>query len=331
MSTSTPFSLSTSLQPLRLLELPPELQQLLSFPSPPGGARQQLFFKSRDGTSESVLCTSDRTFVLRHVQTSNSVYVAEQTTPISTEGSEDDGVRGAARGLRAIAQCGSWLEATPAPPQSADAVMTSLLPLCTSLRDLTAPLSSDYTTTPARSRRAVFDDTPMSEAECAVCWTRLCAYELPPLAAGLSARSFRPDGVVVLQIWRRILLAARAEPERVNLATDMDRDAVENVLLLEGDDGDGEKCWPAEARTAVLLSLLVDAPTELPCEALRLDRAFVVKRVGKLVLEHECGGGTIKKEGFIQSWKDSLPEEWRADAALDLLEVRYSRAFISRV
>lgn len=54
----------------------------------------------------------------------------------------------------------------------------------------------------------------------------------------------------------------------------------------------------------------------------RIDRDKCVPWVGSILLESETQRTEgIPKAAFIQTWKDQLPEAWRDQAQLELLEV----------
>ncbi|KAI5807276.1 hypothetical protein DFH27DRAFT_639946 [Peziza echinospora] len=85
-----PFSFSTPQTPFRLLELPQEILELIENPQSAASLSSQsqapaLYLKSTPNT-HAVLCTAHKTYQLRQVQTSNSLYLLKPlltTTTIS--------------------------------------------------------------------------------------------------------------------------------------------------------------------------------------------------------------------------------------------------------
>ena len=54
---------------------------------------------------------------------------------------------------------------------------------------------------------------------------------------------------------------------------------------------------------------------------MRIDRTKCVQWVGRVHLEVLCRGNKRAPPNFLQLWQDHLPEKWREDAKLDLLQV----------
>lgn len=133
----------------------------------------------------AVLCTDSKTFELRQVQTSNSVYVL-QPRLISKAGSSP------VLDLAAVAQCGSTLEAVPStgwPHQL--------------LKDL-LPFWGEQPPLQKWTKREVFANLPFSNGELESAWVDMILFEC-------DSYSLRPRAKTVLVLWEDILNAATAE------------------------------------------------------------------------------------------------------------------------
>lgn len=280
-----PFSIAADLQPCRLLELPPDLLDYLGTAAAP-----TLTFKARDASDpEAYLCTQDKSYLIRQVHTSNTVYI---TVPSSN-----------ASGTTAISQCGSAIEALPAPAHHAKPTLRSLLTPFGDPRDLDIP-SVD-----ARTKDNVFAHTPMSHAECQAIWNQLAAFEH-------SGQSFRPTAAVHVKVWKWLLEIAYAHG--VDLAKrPLEKHSLDTMLQ-------GEDEWPRQLVDAILLKLS-DNHDESP----GLQQEATVKYVGHNILEARYQDpseqSTMEKLAFMTAWKDALPEAWRGHATLDSLKVRSRR------
>lgn len=320
-----PFSVSPAQQSFRLLELPPELVHLLSSASAPTYCpahpfaplrpvliRGRLCLKSSDpqpsSSAEAVLCTPDKTYQVREVQTSNSVLVSCPTTGGASQAS---GI--AEPGLSAISKCGSTLELLPSKEVSAKPFLIKALPLYTGLE------GDEFLTTQAAKRRdRVFADIPLSVGECEHGWIDTVAFE-----AGSPARSFRPAASIALKAWATMLLVANEQG--IDL-TGMLVPSYLGTLFSSAED------WPVELTKAVVKRLVA------PEDALRLhatyvdedtatmdvalDRSRTIQWTGLVLLETLWREqGPVPMTEFVAKWKDSLPEAWRDDVAVDRLEV----------
>ncbi|KKY15095.1 putative sister chromatid cohesion protein dcc1 [Diplodia seriata] len=121
-----PVGVAHAPQHFRLLELPDSLLELLTSPNPP-----VLSIKSRPASATSsasdqqkqasaVLCTSNKTYHLRQVHTSNSVHL---TQPANLSARPD---ALSTLGISAIAKCGSVLEAHPVTESPVSAVREAI-------------------------------------------------------------------------------------------------------------------------------------------------------------------------------------------------------------
>lgn len=271
--------------------------------------------------SEVVLCTANKTYQLRQVSTSNTVYI---TTPIySTSETTPIGEPG----ISAISQCTSTLETMAAPADSArDTLLQMLMPFA-------EPEDAERSSAKYLDQATVFSNTPMSDDECYKAWIKSVAFEMET-SGSLPKRSYRPTATAALKAWKQVCELAASESDRIRLASPMGKNALKNVLLNSEEDQD----WPVELRKAVLMRLipLQDAsmsdiyewPTK---EEVSLDRQITVQWVGVTIVQarQEANAKSSRqKDAFINEWKDALPEEWREDAKLDVLAVSHDCGFL---
>lgn len=234
-----------------------------------------------------VICTNDRTYNVRQVSTSNTVLVTQ-----SSSGSSDV-LRNP--GTEAIAQCTSMLELSLAKDVSAVPLMKVALPVYT---------SAGAATGSRVSKQALFDNIPLSDAECEQGWRELCCFQIEDAA-------FVPSATVIVDCWRTILTTATAA--KVDLAAPIGshhRDALE--------ENDSE--WPIELNRAIITHFTSDPERET------LDAEALAKLVGVALLRcfTDEGRKVTGLEDFLTAWADLLPESWRARADVNLLEGYYS-------
>lgn len=152
---------------------------------------------------------------------------------------------------------------------------------------------------------AVFDDIPLSRAQCLSAWSELIAFELPN-------GSYRPNANVLVQAWSAINAATLAEG--VRLDSQFLTDDIARAVAEEG--------HPPALIAAILRHLTQDdqkGDGSWSC----LDRARTVAFAGKTLLEAKQGSDHLIVD-FTDTWKDSLPEAWRGDVQLSTIEGAYS-------
>ena len=235
-----------------------------------------------------MLCTSDKTYDLRQVSTSNTVYVAQ-----STNTSDDDG--GLPRPiLEAIAQPQSTLEVVPMKNASAVPHILAILPTYTS--------TGHYSSRGAISKEQLFANVPLSDAECEQAWSELSCFELAE-----SGNSVIPSASVKLRAWRAMLSAATATG--VDLSQPLN--AHDRKSLTHSDLE-----VPDELNTALLRSMGTSDTPDIV-----LDETRCAKVVGHALLKDRTDNvkGSISTATFKSEWADLLPEKWRNRAELSLL------------
>ncbi|KAH7394931.1 sister chromatid cohesion protein-like protein Dcc1 [Phaeosphaeria sp. MPI-PUGE-AT-0046c] len=290
-----PFAMAHEMQQFRLFELPPEIVELLDAPSPP-----LLSIKSHAAShapnpppAYAVLCTPSTTFQLRQVHTSNSLFIT-QPAP-DTHGNQFP-----APLTCAIASCATTLELHPS-TASAVALLRDALPVY----DLTADDMDATANGP--SMAAVFDDIPLSHAQCLSAWSDLIAFELPN-------GSYRPSANFLVHAWSAINAAALAEG--VRLESQFLTDDITRAVAEEG---------IPPALIAAILRHLAKEDQQSDMSWSCLDRTRTISFVGKTLLEAKPGSDYPIAD-FTDTWKDKLPEAWRRDVQLSAIEGTYLSA-----
>lgn len=139
-----------------------------------------------------MLCSPDKTYQFRQVQTSNTVFVT-QTSREPNLSNEETGAT-----ITAISTCDAVLELVPI---NEDATLY--------LRDLLTiydgPVWIEHTDSGRpRTKRNIIADIPLSDVECQNAWTALNAFEL-------GENCYLPSSRVLLQLWHSLLSTATAE------------------------------------------------------------------------------------------------------------------------
>ncbi|KAJ4301784.1 hypothetical protein N0V90_003878 [Kalmusia sp. IMI 367209] len=290
-----PFAVAHELQTFRLLELPPEIVELIEAPNPPLLSIKSLP-PAASGTPNgkpayAVLCTPNKSFQIRQVQTSNSVFVTQPA--YDAHGNEIP-----IPATCAIASCTATLELHPA-DASAATYLEDVLPVYDIIN------GEVDTTENGVGKTGIFAHVPLSLGQCQRGWEDIMAFEL-------SGSSYRPSMNTLAQVWASINAAALAEGVKLDsqfLGTDI-------AKLVE------EESYPAPLVLAIfrhLASIDQDTSGQWSC----LDRLKTVSFVGKIFLQARRSSSEYLIVDFLDDWKDSLPEAWRGDAELKTIEGTY--------
>lgn len=245
-----------------------------------------------DQPAYAVLCTPNKTFHLRQVQTSNSLFVT-QPQCLDSHGNEIP-----VPATCAIASCPATLELHPS-DASAVALLHHVLPVY----DIVAG-DADATRN-GKDKAAIFEDLPLSDAECHAGWNELMAFEH-------DRDTYRPSMNALCQVWRSINAAALAEGVKLD-----SQFLTDDIAAAVADDG-----HPSTFSKAVLTHLSndeQDAQGPWSC----LDRTRTVAFVGRTLLEANQGSSDLLIAEFTDTWEDRLPEAWRKDAKLSAIEGSY--------
>ncbi|OJD34828.1 sister chromatid cohesion protein dcc1 [Diplodia corticola] len=298
-----PVGVAHAQQQFRLLELPDSLLDLLASPKPP-----VLSIKSRpmpatqsasaqQEQASAVLCTSNKTYHLRQVHTSNSVHL---TQPANLS---------AQPGISAIAKCGSVLEAHPVTESPVSSVREAITRIWHAENwdgDGFAQFSGAVV---PKRKEDFFADIPFSDAECEQAWVELCAFEHEDSPA-------LPTLPTLWTYWKTIFTTAVAEGTDLGAQFQIAHFA----KTLEDEEG--------------LLSGLVEAIFYrlLPDDQMAgddwaaVDRVKCVPWVGRSLLaaldsHYRTARPTAE---FLDLWRDALPEAWREDAQLEAIKGGYT-------
>ena len=237
-----------------------------------------------------MLCTPDKSFQLRQVQTSNSLFVTQPA--LEAHGNEIP-----IPVTRAIALCSSTLELHPS-TASALSLLREMLPVY----DMVA--GDVDATANGRAKADVFNDMPLSDGECQAAWAQLIAFDT---ADG----SYQPSPGALAHVWRSIMAVALAEGiplDKQFMASD--------ITAAVAEEG-----HPAPLTQAILAHLATD-DTDSSGPWSCLDRAKTVVFAGKTLLEARGGAGFLIAD-VTETWEARLPEVWRKDAQLAAIEGLY--------
>lgn len=236
----------------------------------------------------AVLCTPNKTYQIRQVQTSNSVFV---TQPVLAAHGNDVPTPTTC----AIASCAHTLELHPADIAAAASHLEDALPVYDIVDGEVDARANGV------GKAGVFTHVPLSLEQCQRAWDDIMAFEL-------SGSSYRPSAASLAQVWASIHAAALAEG--IQLDSQFMANDVAKMVEEEG--------YPTPLALAVFRHL---APAgqdvnEWSC----LDKTKTVSFVGKTLLQARRGvASDYSTDAFLQTWKDSLPEAWRVDAELSAI------------
>ncbi|KAF7134119.1 hypothetical protein CNMCM5793_005748 [Aspergillus hiratsukae] len=332
------FTHTTPQQGFRLLELPPELAELLSSKEAPtlelkSPSTSHLPNSSADAENHEYvnLCTPDRTYRIRQVQSSNPIHILQpsdggaQRGDITMVGADDE--MNLVETVTTIAKCGSTLELhTPAEGFSAVSFLERMLAVYDGGEGGEGGEAVGVDLEPAEKEgvtRRVFEDVPVSRAQCEAGWIEICAFVVGRADKGESAAGCcrRPSARAKLEVWKRILEGAVLQGIHLDQQF-LVSDLWKSVL----DDGD-EEPFPR---------VLFEAIVRRVCEAgegqgqglvdggmkwASIDKARCTRWVGETYLEAMAPvlGSAIGRSEFLNAWKDHLPDSWRDEVALSKL------------
>lgn len=238
-----------------------------------------------------MLCTPSKSYQLRQVQTSNSLFVTKPA--LEAHGNEIP-----TPVTRAIASCTATLELHPS-EASAELLLREQLPVY----DIVA--GDVDATGNGRNQATVFEDLPLSDGECQEAWNRVYAFEH-------DNSSFQPSAGALLHVWKSIMAAALADG--IKLHTQFLTDDITRAVSEEG--------HPSGLIEAILEGLSTDGQdTSGPWSC--LDQVKTVAFTGKMILEAKTDNDFLIAD-FTDTWQDQLPDVWRKDAQLSAIEEVYN-------
>ncbi|KAL0259797.1 hypothetical protein SLS55_005537 [Diplodia seriata] len=304
-----PVGVAHAPQHFRLLELPDSLLELLTSPNPP-----VLSIKSRPASATSsasdqqkqasaVLCTSNKTYHLRQVHTSNSVHL---TQPANLSARPD---ALSTLGISAIAKCGSVLEAHPVTESPVSAVREAITRIWHAENWDGHGFAQFSGEVVPKSKEELFADIPFSDVECEQAWVELCAFE----SGGSPALPTLPT---LWTYWKTIFTTAVAEG--------IDLGAQFQIAHFAKTLEDEESLLPGLVG-AIFHHLLPDDQMTGDDWA-TVDRAKCVPWVGRnLLAALDSHYRTARPTAdFLDLWRDTLPEAWREDAQLEAIKGDYT-------
>ncbi|KXT00490.1 hypothetical protein AC578_4062 [Pseudocercospora eumusae] len=284
----------SDLQHVRLLELPPELLALLTGECPPRlqlKSKEDLAGNAKD--ANLVLCTPDRTYNVRQVSTSNTLYLTQ------TAEKQDPGGGPPKIGVDAVAKCDTTIELLSTTKQSAVPFIKPALPVYSS--------NGNYASAVPVTKTELFSHIPLSQAECEESWSELACFESqhPP-------GCYVPSAKVKAEIWQRAVTAATADG--INLTDPFPADDLPAFAMDICQD------WPAE----LVSSVLKGASNLTPGGHFAIDETKAVRFTGLNLLQVKSEGRAIEATGFLRAWRDLLPEAWRAKCEFAALQGFYA-------
>ncbi|EYE96617.1 putative sister chromatid cohesion protein Dcc1 [Aspergillus ruber CBS 135680] len=336
------FTHATPQQGFKLLELPSELVELISNEAPilelksppPSQAQSQSEF---DEAPDYVhLCTPDKTYQVRQVQSSNSLHILRPSTNTAiveneVKNNDDDDMDMDmdmnTETMTSIANCGSTLELFM-PKEGFSAVPFLVKTLGFYLgsedrEDVDVDMADDAEGEYARNARnamnALFADIPVSKAQCEQGWVELCAFVFHSNSStnNPGANCWRPSATVKVDVWKRVVEGAVLQG--INLEQQfLVKDLWKSVL-----DDNGEEPFPRGLFEAVLRRVC-EADSTASGAAMQwanIEKPRCIQWIGETYLEAKAptAMSALGRSEFLNAWKDHLPESWRSEVAFSKL------------
>lgn len=289
------------------------------------------------------LCTQTKTYGVKEVQSSNSIMLIrpEKDNRKAAGGDEEEDT------VTVFSQCWSSLELHDfeGGVASAASFLEKSLPVYHPLgddEDNIMYFDEDTTSTAVtgiRNKRspkgAVLSDVPMSPAECELGWIEVCAF-----VHADEKKAWRPSAEAKLEVWKKILEGSVIQGIEVDKQF-----LVKDLWKAATDDEDDELPFRKELFEAVVRRLVDQETykpgTELKCKCreapltrqklitfcilgANFDMDVTVRWVAETYLEAiaPTPETAISRTGFLNSWKDHLPEAWRDQASWANFKVR---------
>ncbi|KAL3706509.1 hypothetical protein TMatcc_007521 [Talaromyces marneffei ATCC 18224] len=357
------FTHNSPQQAFRLVELTPDLLELISSPNAP-----TLHLKSpatddptgsENNTAYVNLCTPTKTFRIRQVQSSNSIHIIKpsdgQNKVITLskrqkhDGEDENDTEIAPETVTAIAKCGSTLELQGLSNEESFALAKSMLARILRVWDEGMTFDNDDEDVDMDGgeatellpmnrnmlvKKAVIGDLPFADTQCQKAWIELCAFVPGNYKSPSGERpAFQPSATVKLGIWKRILegcILQNIDVEKQFLVGDLWKAVLGDE---DDDDHEREKTMSRSLFDVVVKRLAersgengIDGAAELKWS--NLDKDVCIKWIGETYLEATAPTEkrAIGQSEFLNAWKDLLPETWRTEALLsNLPEASYKR------
>jgi sister chromatid cohesion protein DCC1 len=243
-----------------------------------------------------VLCTPTKTYDLRQVQTSNTVFV------VRPQSVHNDDTTAEETALCAFAKCSSALELHPQLQDEKNKVKTARELLDVMLRSYHGFEDDPAEDDPGGlSKAELFEDIPYSQGECEAAWLDLLAFERHHTC-------WKPEQHMLNSLWPMILQSATADG--MDLTSKFHFDSLRLAM--------DEPPAPNEALAALMAYLCQTGGAVTG--SLSLAKEITVDWTCKMVTTSRDRSSTVRPEELLNRWKDSLPEVWRAEATLEKVE-----------
>ncbi|KAJ5893749.1 hypothetical protein N7495_005440 [Penicillium taxi] len=329
-------------QGFRLLELTPELEELLSSKDAPvlqiKSPSPALTLAVADTTAQEYinLCTPTKTYRIRQVQSSNSIHIilpspgqiSKEDVKVVEEADENGALDLPDEAVTTISKCGSTLELhVPAGGFSAIPLLEKSLQLYDRRdgdldNDAEMEDESDMSNAAVQKLRDdIFNDIPVSTEQCVQGWLELCAF----VHGNQGLAGWRPSAKARLNVWKRMMEGAALQ------GIDVEKQFLVGDLwksTLDDDDDDTSEPFPRALLEAVVRKLCTADERPSWTEEIRwasFDKVECVRWVGETYLAATApsASSAIGRSEFLRAWKDCLPESWRNEATLSKLQGAY--------
>ncbi|KAK2742917.1 hypothetical protein FQN57_005047 [Myotisia sp. PD_48] len=328
--TSLPFTHTQPQQLFRLLELPPELLELLesdnpptlSLKSPPNATDNPSQKSAKPQAAFVNLCTPSTTYSLRQVNSSNSILLlrpgSASNATVAEPGSENNSIT-------TIGQCKSLLEVQ----KLDDTAAAGLAYLRSVSREYGTVDLEEYALYSAEGQHnedetvvdheeisEIFADMPYSLAECQRAWTQMCGFICLDRVLNKKA-CWRPSASVKLAVWKHVLESAMLH------GIDLRKQFLVQDLWKAVIDADAAPF--SRAVFEAVVRRLADRGDEIDAHSglkwASFDEDSTVSWVGEVCLEATAPGlaSSISRNVYMTTWKDLLPEQWRTTVSIDRL------------
>ncbi|EER24512.1 hypothetical protein CPC735_058820 [Coccidioides posadasii C735 delta SOWgp] len=346
---SIPFTHTAPQEAFRLLELPEELLALLTsdeapplyLKSPPpsiSAARASSGSSSNQGTDDAFvnLCTDTKTYSLRQVHSSNSIFVLRPSPLLDNSRKEDGGVleTDASDAVTAIALCKSTLEL-----QSVGKGYSALPFLLRNLQvydmvdieedamDVDTKRQSDLHTPPGTAERrkaldGLFTDIPLSPTECYEAWVDVCGFIDEDRNSG-NLVGWRPSAASKLSAWKKLLEVSILQG--IDLSKQFLVRDLWNSVVDDSDTSGAKAPFPRSLFYAIVRRLMDDSPSGIKLQVFEglkwsnLNREITINWVGDVYLEAMAPNPrlAVPEREFLETWRDLIPEKWRIEVTAE--------------
>lgn len=335
---------------VRLLELPEELLSIISDTSDRENGNQALYFKSSPATDESSengdskeghlhLCSNNKSWLVKQVSTSNSVYVTRTSAAIPDE---DDliayATTDAGGGITAFAKPTNTLELHAVPASSSEMVaneqLTRLIPTLQNALQVSSPArTSRY------SISQLHEHIPAPAVIITQVLSRRCVFQLPWSTSNLNmsrdvpteppqgAKAYIPSTKLLLETWNRIVEAATMSDTKItgDLEADVLLEGFSDIEdLMDNSAGDVYKAIAKTMfeRDGYFVALALIKKAKNVGEKDTINEMETARWVGNMILkvhDSQTGGTGIEKESFEKQWEDAVPTGWVKYCSVEVL------------